>query len=866
MPTGFTESFWSPDYAGGLGKLFAKLQQGVVENQQVLTIARLRADAEDAYGDKLKGIAPAAERPDGFARDEGASTRKAYEGIKKEMDSAGESHKKVAENIRKLVIEPFSKWAEAHEQRVEMSHDDLQNKIRNHDKQTENVKKLRNNFFNKCRLLEDYDQEKELGFQSLSLVDKAKEAKPTANGEKDVTTPSSATAPTAPEIKVAEAEDDEDSYEIGDMFYAPSQLKKILTAALDTLPMNEVKVTLLGTYQNCTPGDVIVQHLQKHLGATTVSAAERIGQDLIGHGFLRLVGNMGNTFANSSKMSYQWKPKAFELAGKAPAPTLQRKGTLANMLAPVEEADDLSPESPGNALSDMFNRYLSQPRPGETQYDKLKREAAEADEKYKGGVQKLDLIRCNLEEAMMDHFKFMERCELDRLKAIKAVILDFSGAVSNVIPTLQSTVDTMMLFQETVQPPGDLRFMIDTYRTGSFLPKVTTYESYYNTAGDQTYGVDLELRARGDRKRVPLIVTSILQYLDNHYPDLETDEARRSIWTVDVPLKATHHLRNVINNGKAIPRDVLEKYDMPIVASALKLYLLELPDSLVSSRVYDVIKTIYHTHGGEGDDQTRLSVIQNTLGGLLLANIATLDALVSHFTRLIELTSAEEQYYTDLSAAFAPCILRPRVESIVTLHDKHAQRLFRDLLSHKELIFGELKRERSLNAGRNRAPSSTDESSRKVNEQARARAVIAARSRPSSPATASRNRRDSSRGGDFPRIPVNPTQSPTTSVSSRYRQSLEVPGLPTSGPGGLGDIDPQQAAFATQESSPGFAQTAESYEQSPEDDAPPSDNKLPHQPPPKAEDSGFRRASRGYQPRRNIRPEGVSLSDRPIED
>jgi hypothetical protein len=60
----------------GLGKLFAKLQQGVVENQQVITIARLRADAEDAYGDKLKGIAPAAERPDGFARDEGASTRK----------------------------------------------------------------------------------------------------------------------------------------------------------------------------------------------------------------------------------------------------------------------------------------------------------------------------------------------------------------------------------------------------------------------------------------------------------------------------------------------------------------------------------------------------------------------------------------------------------------------------------------------------------------------------------------------------------------------------------------------------------------------------------------------------------------------
>ena len=82
---------------------------------------------------------------------------------------------------------------------------------------------------------------------------------------------------------------------------------------------------------------------------------------------------------------------------------------------------------------------------------------------------------------MIDHLKFMERCELDRLKAIKSVILDFSGAISNVIPSLQSTVDSMMLFQETVQPLGDLRYLLENYRTGSFFPKVQTYENYYNS-------------------------------------------------------------------------------------------------------------------------------------------------------------------------------------------------------------------------------------------------------------------------------------------------------------------------------------------------------------------------------------------------
>lgn len=61
------------------------------------------------------------------------------------------------------------------------------------------------------------------------------------------------------------------------------------------------------------------------------------------------------------------------------------------------------------------------------------------------------------------------------------------------------------------------------------------------------------------------------------YPELEGDEARRAIWLYDVPLTATHHLRNALNNGKADFVEILEKYEIPIVASVLKLYLLELP-------------------------------------------------------------------------------------------------------------------------------------------------------------------------------------------------------------------------------------------------------------------------------------------------
>lgn len=74
---GFVDSFWSSDYAGGLGILFTKLQQGAIENQQILTIASLRAEAEELYSERLGDIAPTIDRMNGgFARDDGASVRK----------------------------------------------------------------------------------------------------------------------------------------------------------------------------------------------------------------------------------------------------------------------------------------------------------------------------------------------------------------------------------------------------------------------------------------------------------------------------------------------------------------------------------------------------------------------------------------------------------------------------------------------------------------------------------------------------------------------------------------------------------------------------------------------------------------------
>ncbi|KAL2807851.1 hypothetical protein BJX63DRAFT_56252 [Aspergillus granulosus] len=748
MP-GFADSFWTPDYATGLGVLYGKLQQGVVENKQILTIASMRADAEEAYSQKLGDIAPSVDRMvAGFAKDDGASVRKAYEGTRTEMVEASRNHQKIASNIRELVVSPFRRWCDQHEARIENSHDDLQSRIKEHTKQADLVKKLRSHYFNKCRVLEDLEEENKLAFQAPEASPKVK------------TTPKIILPDKLPE--------EEDPVELGDRVYTPDDLKMLLVHMLENIRMGEIKVPIIGTYQNTSTGADIVEYTQKYLNATSLDYAERIGQDLVDNGFLRLVGNMGSTFANSSKMRYQWRPKTFQVAG------IPEKKTPLMRVTSVASSDD-GIDSPIASVSEMLAGWnpLNNPYPNETPAEKLRREAREADERYKAAVRRLDMIRSKLEEEIVANLRFMEQCELDRLKAIKAVILDFSGAVSNVIPNLQSTVDHMMLYQETIQPLGDLRYLLENYRTGGFVPKVQAYENYYGSVEDQIFGVDLEARARADRKRVPVIVTTILTYLDNCYPELEGDESRRAIWLYDVPLGVTHRLRHALNNEKGGYFDILQKFEIPVVASVLKLYLLELPDSLVSSQVYEIVKTIYSTTANETTEEGRIKVLQSTLGQLRLNNIATLDAIMTHFTRLIDLTSADEAYISSLAQSLSPCILRPRSENSLTMDERHSYRLIRDLFAHKDAIFGELKRQSSGLVGTAPRPRaiSTDESNRRAAMEARNRAIMD-RSRANSPAPPRKHRRDRSSGPDPGRFPINVSggaRNPTA------RNSLDVP-------------------------------------------------------------------------------------------
>lgn len=113
-------------------------------------------------------------------------------------------------------------------------------------------------------------------------------------------------------------------------------------------------------------------------------------------------------------------------------------------------------------------------------------------------------------------------------------------------------------------------------------------------------------------------------------------------------------LRNAINNPK-IPVDdlisIVKKFNAPVTAGTIKLYLLELNPPVMGWEGWEDAKAVYPAVGADQDvDMT--SAVASVLGRLPGSHIFALDAVIKHFRTLIDTTKSaepDEVYITKLA-------------------------------------------------------------------------------------------------------------------------------------------------------------------------------------------------------------------------
>lgn len=698
----FTELFWTQDYHLGYEVLFDVLFEGVKENEDFIRLFNRRMDLELQYGLLLEAlplqVKPLSKR---HTDDDYASTIKnAFAKMNENFSSQGKYHVEVAENIQELVLNPFLKWCKEHEQRIGYSEVVITEKFKQYKSSKASLEKLQTKYFNKCRMLEEFrsrfsDDELTLIPQDETSFDNSVE-----NDDHSET----------------ETELNENTYTFAGAVYDHKNARKLLGDIISNIELRSHKVPIIGKYFNVSSGSEITQWLLDNMPEFkgNIARAEAFGQDLIENKFIRLIGSMNasKNFINSSQFFYQWKPYAFEFtklveldqaraaASNSAAASNGRTAQLTNYLEDVKQAIGVS--------SIDFN--------DKSQYPKLLKLVESLDKAYFDSTKTLDKIRCDFEEVVMDHLAFMGKCELDRLKAIKKVTFDFLSIFSNKWAAVKNVSDELFVVEETIHPLSDLKILIENYATGKFEPHVTLYDNYYNSNIKQTFGVDLNVKARLDRKAVPSIIQATLSCLDNIYPELADDSERVNLWTEPVHLSNIHELRFQLNELTEVSQmqQVLIKSEPKVITNVLKLYFMELPDSIVPHSYFDLIMTLYNSYPVESKDESvnnsRLTGLQNTLLELPVCSLATLDAILTHLNRLVKIIATEDENLgrslrSRLCKEFGPLVLRPKaglngsdgksLQTTMAVVESTQQSFIADLFSHKDAIFGELRRRNS---------------------------------------------------------------------------------------------------------------------------------------------------------------------------
>ena len=165
---------------------------------------------------------------------------------------------------------------------------------------------------------------------------------------------------------------------------------------------------------------------------------------------------------------------------------------------------------------------------------------------------------------------------------------------------------------------------------------------------------------------------------------------RRKAWLYETPLSAQHHLRSALNDPNTLDPALVDKFDLPVVASVTKLWLLELDIPIILFSHYDEYRSLYPKRVGAEVVDVPAKAIADHVSRLPPVHLEVLRVLMQHFTKLIHQTKTDESddvFLQKLALSLARCVLRPKVETPISLDDRFPSLLFVDLVKNFDVIF-----------------------------------------------------------------------------------------------------------------------------------------------------------------------------------
>ncbi|ORX61931.1 hypothetical protein DM01DRAFT_1403664 [Hesseltinella vesiculosa] len=443
-------------------------------------------------------------------------------------------------------------------------------------------------------------------------------------------------------------------------------------------------LTLLLTRLDQTHQPLLGQHLLDGIGQSAGQDAEAVCQQLLAQGWITpTTAHFTDSFTVEATYAVLTSSQSPLLLLADPLASDEFVSSSSSSMISTASSSASSPSTFG-----FWMRRSKQP----TSLQDLCQDMNQADHDYKQATKLLESLRLGIEETLFAHFEEMELLELERIQTLKHAFISMAAVLSNTIPMYQETYDQLMLYQETLHPEKDLKIIVEHTKVGRFCPKPILYTNFFDgPATDQIFGVPLEDLARKEQMPIPLLISNGLATIESHLDTMQ-DHDRSKLWVHPHPLRTIHKVRNELNGFTQIPitMHTLNNYDVSILSSVLWLYLLELPEPLTTSELYDTVKLLYAGSTHHDVVNTHLSSVGNLMATLPAANYELIKALLYHFQKFLASINDDKlraRTQQSLIHRFAPVFARSDASSNQHRHDRHPVRFLKDLLNHADAIF-----------------------------------------------------------------------------------------------------------------------------------------------------------------------------------
>ncbi|KPV77972.1 uncharacterized protein RHOBADRAFT_50496 [Rhodotorula graminis WP1] len=640
LPPTFSNSFWSADYRTGFTSLYDALDASLIQSDELLAQVRRRKDAEESFADSLF---PPALRRDGFAADDGGSLRIGFEALLTQSVNEGRARQALADDLQRSILTPFSTWSTSHAGRVRSSRAQVDTALTAWERKRAAVEQAKATYDDACRVSAQLEDELSFSRAQGELGSQRAKLPPRPDEVDDTGAPASAAAAAAAATQGATG---------------------VISALGRAFSTRRPVAAPRGHGRRRVPkGD------ESESGDDDDDKLREEDEDKVGAGQGVFDDDDENEGSAALKEARDKARKVWEER----APEVKRR--LNNLLSTVVGPQNL-----------------------EERLDKALREVAAAEDKYKVGVAELDALRLSLEETLAANFSYVQRLESDRLRAAASVLKQFHASIAALPKLIDGSLERVGQTLELARPENDLKGLIERRRTGPFQPSPVLYTSHYSEPALATFGIDLrkfdETNSERETRPVPPVLEILLREIEKKGEGAE-DAERRKAWLYEVPLGAQHALRSILNKPSMLALDdsdlaaLLAPFDLPVLCATVKLWLLELEIPVVTYSAYDELRALYPRRTA-GEGEVEAGKVADVVGKLPKVHFEVLHALVDHLTRLISTTSTPEPlptYIHKLSLSLSRPLLRPSVETALTLDDRFPAVFLSTLLSSSSDLF-----------------------------------------------------------------------------------------------------------------------------------------------------------------------------------